>query len=288
MWFKIRALIVLFVVCSFFVEWGMAISCKACTLWAAAGKNVAGNGVLAAKTRDWPFNYPQVMHLKLPAIGYRHFGLYEQGNEKKGGVKMGINEKGLFVASATSSIPRDVRRKMPRIPGLNRKLLEGCASVKEALAKTLLFVGPRYLILADSYEIAVIEIGDEDKCAIQRTANGVLGHTNHYVNPDMTRFNPVQLKPSTLSRYKRITAFLSSKPRLTPSDFLSIASSKEGGPNNSIWRDGLAPNKTRTLAYWIVHYPPKAKPTLYVRILQPGSLTIQDAVYNFNRIFGQN
>ena len=44
---------------------------------------------------------------------------------------------------------------------------------------------------------------------------------------------------------------------------------RDAGPDNSIFRTGSTPGKTRTVAIWAVNLPPKGSPEIYLRILNP-------------------
>jgi hypothetical protein len=57
---------------------------------------------------------------------------------------------------------------------------------------------------------------------------------------------------------------------LTMEDFIKFSGDKNDGPDNSIWRTGSTPQKTRTLATWIVEIPKNDVPTLYVKCANPG------------------
>lgn len=242
---------------------------RACTLWAAAGDRVIGGGTLLAKNRDWQPTDHQVLKFIEPESGYQHFALLRD-ERRKANVSAGVNELGLVVVSASSPYPRAEARKMPRTFHLNSKLLVNCASVEEALQREDWFLGPRFLMLADHKEIALVEIGPEGRVAIKRERLGVLFHTNHYIEESLESFNPSVLGKSTQSRLKKIGRFMMSKAGFSLGDFLLISRSKEGGPGNSIWRDGGSRRSRRTLASWIIHLLPGGDFRLRVTLANPG------------------
>lgn len=246
---------------------------QSCTLWAAAGDNVTGGGTLIAKNRDWRPNHQQALKLIEPEDGYRHFALLRDEGEPRN-VKAGVNEMGLVVVSASSPFTRKERREMPRTAALNRKLLVNCASVEEALKRHYWFLGPRFLMLSDRREIALVEIGPKAEVTIRQKRHGVLYHTNHYITGSLESFNADRPYESSLARFKRIGRFMRSKPAFSLQDFLLISSSKDGGPDNSIWRDGGSPRSRRTLASWIVHLLPRGDFRLRVTLANPGKEVI--------------
>ena len=241
---------------------------QACTLWASNGSVVNGGGSLLVKNRDWLPNQHQSIKLVSPKIGYRYFGLYAEG--KHAGMKAGINENGLVVVSASAgSIPSKEREAMPHTGGLLVKLLKECGSVDEAIARTDLFIGPEILMLADKNKVAAIEIGPEGKFFVEEKENAVIYHTNHYVYDEMVDLNRV-IGESSQKRYDRIGQLVSTAT--TPYDFdnfISYSNDRNDGPDNSIFRTGSEPAKTRTMAVWAVKIPQEGSPEVSVRILNP-------------------
>lgn len=245
-----------------------AIPAEACTLWAAAGSSVAGGGTLIVKNRDWAPDHRQELRLVSPEKGYRFYGLFAVGSRAPG-VKAGINERGLVVVSASaSSIPTQERLEMEHTKGLMTKLLSECDSVDTVLAKQSYFLGPEYLLVADQHKIAVIEIGPDGKTAIETKENGVLTHTNHYLDSNLTFANK-RIGVSSRDRLARIQE-LTAAGSFTMDDFVRMSEDRDSGPDNSIWRTGSAPGKERTLATWIVALLPGKAPELYVRLANPG------------------
>lgn len=242
---------------------------EACTLWAAAGETVKNGGTIIAKNRDWAPNHTQVLRKITPVNGYRYFGLFAVGGDAPG-LKGGMNEHGLVVVSATAgSIPKKERKAMPSVQNVNAKLLTSCDSVDAALAKTELFKGPRYLMLADRHKIAYIEIGPEGKHIIRVMDQGFLYHTNHYVDESMLQANR-KVGVSSQTRYERIGTLLAEagSPFEMP-DFIAFSQDRAAGPDNSIWRTGGKPQSGRTLSTWIVHQLPSGDASLYIVLANP-------------------
>lgn len=242
---------------------------RACTLWAANGRAVAGGGSMIVKNRDWRPDQYEVLRLVTPSSGYRYLGLYADGQE--GGTKAGINEKGLVVVSATvDSIPAARRKALPYTHGLLVKLLRSCASVDEALAKIDGWQGPRILMLADRRQVATIEVGPEGKSAVVTKHDAVIYHTNHYLAATLQDFNQ-RIFQSSRKRYERIGQLLDAAEKpLAFKTFLGFGNDRSAGPDDSIFRTGSTPAKPRTMATWAVRLPPAGPAEVYVKILNPG------------------
>jgi len=256
---------------------------QACTLWGAAGDAVAGGGSLIVKNRDWKPDHRQQLRVVKPEKGYAYLALTMVDRTLSGIAKGGINEKGFAVVNATAStIPAAKRNHLPATSRLNEKLLSQCASVDEALAKIDLFVGPRHLMLADKQKIAVVEIGPEGETSVRVQENGVLYHTNHYLDETLLYAN-ARPNASSEARYKRIAELLAQARRpYTLDTFIGFSQDRHAGPDNSIFRIGSKPSGTRTVAVIAFSIPPSGSPEAYVRILNPGEkekvyrLAVQD------------
>lgn len=241
---------------------------EACTLFAANGSVVDDGGTLIVKNRDWEPDQHQVIKFVPVKDGYSYFGLYAEG--PSAGMKVGINDKGLVVLSATAgSIPSKERKNMPNKAGSLTKLLKECASVEEALARADLFLGPKILMLADKKSVATVEVGPEGKFSIEQKDNGCIYHTNHYILEDMLGLNK-KIGVSSQKRYDRIGQLLSEGDLpYTFDEFLAFSSDQNDGPDDCIFRTGSTPAKTRTMAVWAVKIPLEGSPEVYVRILNP-------------------
>jgi isopenicillin-N N-acyltransferase-like protein len=212
----------------------------ACTLFAAAGESVRGGGALIAKNRD---RCPLASGLKVfaPQDGYRFLGLVSLDSPREPAVA-GINEKGLVVVDASPSSLAPHQEEDCRAIPLTQALLTRCASVQEVLAQKKLLSAsyPVFEMVADRRQVAVIEIAPGGQVAIQELLAG----------------------------QRRPLAF---------ADFLALSQDRHAGPDNSINRLGSTPDKTRTLATFLVHLVDEA-PHIFVRMSNPGGA---DTIVNF-------
>ncbi|MBB5143456.1 carcinine hydrolase/isopenicillin-N N-acyltransferase family protein [Desulfovibrio intestinalis] len=253
---------------------------KACTLWAAAGNVVQGGGTIIIKNRDWTPGESQRLEIFRPAGGYSYAALMATREIVKSTGRQeeidrpvaGINEKGLTVISAAaSSLPRRDRQAAGGNTKLMAQILNLCATVDDAMAlDRSRFRGPLFLMLADKNKIAVVEIGLEGMVAWRTQTNGVLYHTNHYLEPALQRFNR-SIGESSTARYARIAALLQNSPTpYTFSDLLAFTRDQDAGPDDSIWRTGSTPTSTRTVAVFAVSQPKSGEAEIYVRLLEEG------------------
>lgn len=239
---------------------------SACTLFAANGPDwVQGGGTLIAKNRDWK---PEWQEMRLNEQGtYRFYGIYT-GDAQRMQLRGGVNEKGLAVLSASASaIPKRERMSMPQAAhSALRTLLSDCASVDEALCHTELWLGPKFLLLADADKIACIEIAPEGVYRLQVLANAPLVHTNHYLEPDLIGANE-RIGPSSAARYARMSALLQDGPLpYELQDFIRFSQDQADGPDNSIWRTGSRTGSEQTLASLVFHLQKGQTPEIYVKI----------------------
>ena len=253
---------------------------KACTLWAAAGEAVQGGGTIIIKNRDWAPGESQRLEVFRPAGGYAYAALMATRDVVKPTGRQeeidrpvaGVNEKGLTVISAAaSSLPRRDRQAAAGNSKLMAQILNLCASVDAAMAlDQSRFRGPLFLMLADKKKIAVVEIGLEGMVAWRTQTNGVLYHTNHYLEPALQRFNR-SIGESSAARYARIADLLQSSPKpYTFSSLLAFTRDHNAGPDDSIRRTGSTPTSTRTVAVFAVSQPQSGEAEVYVRLLEEG------------------
>ncbi len=246
--------------------WGMGSPVAACTLFAANGTAwVQGGGSLIVKNRDWR---PEGQEMRLVTNGkYKYYGLYA-GGEGQRQLKGGVNERGLAVFSASaSSIPAKERRAMPQAKkSALRTMLAECASVEEALAHTELYIGPKFLLLADAQKIAYVEIAPEGKYQIRIQENATLAHTNHYLETGLSDANE-RIGQSSRTRYTRIMELLQNgKQPYGLEDFIHFSEDRQAGPDDSIWRTGSRSGSEQTLATLAVHLQAGQAPEIYVKI----------------------
>ena len=242
---------------------------SACTLWAAVGPQVAGGGTLAAKNRDWsPESIGRLERVR-PAQGRAYLALMALG--KKGwGVRAGVNQAGLTVMSASASAAAKDQRG--GLPGVSRRLLAGFSSVEAVLARKQMFTGlaPRFYLLADARQIAVVEIAPGGAVKIASTRSGLLTHTNHYLSPEFAAFNqrPALSSHARLARVDALVAAL--KRPLTMGMFQTVSEDRGNGPDNSLWRSGSKAKGARTLASFLVRLPLSGAPEAWVVLANPG------------------
>lgn len=235
---------------------------EACTLFAANGELVDGGGSLIAKNRDFK---PQNQEVRLVTNGkYAYYGLFSKSENGNWSVKAGVNEKGLAVVSAMSScIPGKLRKAMKSKPFMSLAL-KSYASVAEFLEHKDELLGPRFIMVADSKEIACVEVGDMGKLSVQRGKNSVLSHTNHYLDEELQNLN-IKIGESSLERLKRINTLLKSEDKpFELINFVQMSQDKNAGLNNSIWRIG-EPNTSQTLASFIVLIKPDNDFKIYLK-----------------------
>lgn len=247
-----------------------ATDLSACTLWSAVGDRAAHGGSLIAKNRDWNPEPSEVRFVR-PATGFRSLGLFPIHEGKQRGIVAGINEKGLAVVTATaSSISQAGREKGGK--GLMRQLLNVFSTVEEVLANSSIFsrTHPSMYLLADRRQTAWIEVAPEGKFSYRALRNGVLAHTNHYLDQELIAVNE-RIDRSSRIRLERIGALLDRRTApWTLEDFIAFSRDRNDGPDNSLWRTGSNPDGKRTLTSWIVSLPPEAPPEIFVRMANPG------------------
>lgn len=236
---------------------------SACTIFAAQGDCVENGGTLIAKVRDFQ---PGPQELRLNAKGkYAFYGLYGGSDREKLSCRGGVNEKGLVVVNAmTSCIPKKQRLTYPSKPTI-RMVLQNCASVAEALERKELFFGTKFLIIGDSKEIALIEIGAEGATSIKREKNNCLAHTNYYLDPKFANLN-INVGESSATRYQRITELLETTEKpLSMQNFIGFTQDQNAGPDNSIWRLGSRPKVSESLAAFVVKITPDGDFKLWIK-----------------------
>jgi len=271
------------IICSILLPVFLSGVGEACTLWAATGDSVAGGGTILVKNRDWAPNHQQKIGLTLPEVGYRYLGIVALGNDIPG-LKGGVNEKGLVVVTASPPPHLEKQKNLYPTKGVIQNILKECRNVQEALKHEEWFTGPRFMMVADTKEIASIEIGLDGKCKIQSTRSGVLSHTNHYLEPEFIALNPKKPYVSSQERLRQLKQFLSTKQIFDLNDFIKISRSEENGPDNSIWRTGSTAKSSRTLATWIVHQPVSGDAILFLRMANPGK-EVKEYRYSLKDLF---
>jgi hypothetical protein len=230
---------------------------------------VEGGGTIIVKNRD---RTPRRSALKFfaPPGGFKYLALVD-ADTPNGSAVAGVNEKGLAVVDALpGNLPAQAEN--PGAVNLTGALLRRCASVDDVLACQDLFRAsyPVIEMVADGRRMAVIEIGPRGRVAITVRDQGVLCHTNHYLDP---RLRDANGKPNSSScmRYGRIGRLLSRQTcPFALEDFLAFSQDRHDGPDDSICRRGSTPTETRTLATWIVAHPAAGVTRVFVKITNPG------------------
>ena len=258
--------------------WAMYVpdSLVACTLWSAAGNQVAGGGILIAKNRDQTTASGTLKIVSPTGQWNRYLAvLYDSFPS------MGINEKGLVLISATA--PDRGESSGASVNGL---ILSSYSSVAEVLSNLSSFSGyhPQFFIVADGSQVARIEIAPDTEminAVASATSNGVLAQTNHYLEQSFlhlnydTSGNLVYGKQGTSSgdRYARITALLGGQlPGHTSpfdlNDFVAFSRDHTMGDNNSIYRTACINDASQecTLATFIASIPQAGSPAVYVKM----------------------
>ncbi len=231
----------------------------ACTLFGATGIKVEGGGTIAVKNRDWSPSFQQVS-LVTPPAGYRYYALL--AGKKAGFNAGGINEKGLFVAMSTvGSIPKEIRKTYPKFrtaegKRINDYILAHYGTVLEVVdSDAQIWAEPVNFILADKDSLAIIEVLPGGKKSVTYQENGIVYHTNHYVDKN-TMCGNKKIGKSSLTRYNRIRELLTNQiGKFTVSDFWTMSKDENAGPNNSIFRTGSKPKGTRTIAELVANLP---------------------------------
>lgn len=245
-----------------------------CTLWGVAGDRASGSGTIVAKNRDWKPDHTQTTKRVKPRSGHSYFGLYAVGGEEPG-IKAGINDQGLTVVTASaSSIPSSARKSQPGKKGVLVELLTGYDSVDAVLAHRDLFKHARaaFFLIADRNKIVSVEVAMDGKFAMQTETNGVVSHTNCYLDDSLLSANAT-IGASSQKRLARIRALLAeTSTPCTVEQFKRMSADQHDGPDNSLWRTG---EKSRTLATWITEFPRQGPPVVHLKIADPGKTAVE-------------
>jgi hypothetical protein len=237
----------------------------ACTIWAAAGKDVKGGGTLIAKNRD------NFSHFYTALKGVSHekdlsfYGLFD--TEADGYVTAGVNEKGLVVINASANSVPKIKR-YTATEDLTQRLLTSFDSVTSVLSESDLFrkSHPAIYIIGDASRIASIEVAPGARISVSMKEKGTLAFTNHYTSPDLGIANE-QLSTGSFTRLERIQHLLSCrKLPFGIDDFIAFSNDAAGGSEGALWRSSAAPNTIRTLASWIIYVPQNGPPVLHVKL----------------------
>lgn len=268
-----------------------APSADACTGFGAAGTDyVTGGGTLLAKNRDWKPEENSVQ-VFVPGHGKHSYVALIADSY----VKAGTNDAGLTLVtlSAHPSTPpgMTVTTNVAGQVDLNAEILQNYKNIYQVVkdrAKLFTNADSAFLLLSDGTYVATVEIVSKD-LAKKRTprienytitykTDGVIYHTNHYLNPPFLNFNLNKdlfgnnvsyASDDSLARYERIGCLLNycNQPPFTKDDFIQYSTDQQCGPY-SIWR--LNNDSECTLASWIVHTPSGGGSSdIFIRLANP-------------------
>ena len=226
---------------------------SACTLLAAAGSAVEGGGVLFGKTNDVKFPY-QCKTMLVTDNGFPYYVLRYQNRKGNFRAQFGINKYGLGIGAAG---PGHLSMKQrTAMKGGNFKsgvwyYLGRCKTVDEALKLPELNNVPANIVLVDSKEIACVETFDDGRQRIIRKTNGVLAHTNHYLDPKLFELSKNAINKSSKNRYDRAIELLNDgKIPLTFNDFVAFVNDPK------IRQYGHVPETVETNASMVIQILP--------------------------------
>jgi isopenicillin-N N-acyltransferase-like protein len=107
-------------------------------------------------------------------------------------------------------------------------------SDKSILAKSQ----PVFCLLADRSRIAYVEVAPEGKYSIKVIDDGILFHTNHYLDlPFANQRKPGKSSETRLSRIQHLLRAQDNTP-FTMAAFILFSKDQHDGPDDSIWRTG--------------------------------------------------
>ncbi len=250
-----------------------ALSAQASTFWAARGATETLNGTtIVAYMRDDLAGEQNFVTINDEG-SYAFKGLFVGKTHR---FEAGLNERGLFVGQiSAASVSRNTRlslfpKRFKSSEGWHTGewLVRHCASVSEVLNKTNVFSGyPMIYVLADKREIAFVEALPNGHFHVQRTSDGLLTHTNHFILPETTKFNG-KIPASSVSRLARIDSLLETE--LKPfrlEQFLSMTQDEHAGPDLSLFRVGSKPRSPKTTGIWLLNFPANSGTLSYLRYL---------------------
>jgi hypothetical protein len=248
---------------------------RACTLWGATGAKVIEKGTLIAKNRDNTRNLTTELRFVSRKQGFRFMGLFDP--EKDGYVVSGINEKGLTVVNASAASLSEEKRNVAK-EDLTDRILTSFESVDGILAEKALFVNsyPAFYMVADAGKMALIEVAPAGKVSVKVTDEGILTHTNHYVDENLSGANERGASGSR-KRLDRINHMLGGRTSaFTMEQFIALSEDGKGIQNDAIRQTCGTGRKVCTLASWVAFLPKQGSPLIYVKIERPdGTFAMQ-------------
>ncbi|MDR3592893.1 MAG: C45 family autoproteolytic acyltransferase/hydrolase [Negativicutes bacterium] len=239
---------------------------EACTAWEAAGSSVEGNGTIIAKNRD--YTYGEKNELKVVSVHNRYKFLAIYANT---GNKGGVNEHGLVVLSLSPPSYLENQKTEPsnsQPSFTNTWILENCRTVDEtvdALKQHNWNTHPEFLAIADRNKIAYIELGPDGRNVVKATENGILDHTNHYLDPAMGEYNPKKLGYE-YKRWQKAEEQLNSKDKFTIEDIKTFTQ------DPIVW---YKHSTVMTYASMVVNNRQDGETVVWVKIVNPGDAAFE-------------
>jgi hypothetical protein len=222
--------------------------------------------VLISKNRDAPAKEIQKLAIITPTQGYRYLGLVykkDPADPLYDYLSAGINEKGLTIVDNDADIKtkdQDAKETVVMTDILTN--YDSVAAVIKDQKKLFTHNQVNYILIADPYQIALIEIAPNGEYAIRTATNGMLWHTNFYANVQLAKYNQ-NLYIDSIDRYNRIDYLLHHhRGRFDMNDNEQFARDRADGDKNSILRNF-------TVASWFVKIPKNAAPTIKVKLFNP-------------------
>ena len=237
---------------------------RGCTLFAACGGPVGGKGTLLAKNRDNTKDLLTELRFVHGGTGIPFVGLFDP--EADGFVVAGVNAKGLCVVNASAASLTKEKREVAT-EDLTERILRSFASAEDVAGAAAMFAGshPAFYMAADARQIVLIEVAPGGKTSIRTTENGVLTHTNHYVDARLVAANERAFNGSA-RRLDRINLLIGSARLPLDLDRFIHFTEDKGGPTGDAVRQECGPSKkVCTLASWAISLPKDGFPELYVR-----------------------
>jgi hypothetical protein len=242
----------------------ISLPVQACTAWEVAGSSVKDGGTIIAKNRDYSYGERNELKIVDGRGGYKYLAIYANT-----GNKGGVNEKGLVVLSL--SAPSHLENHMDSsLNGGSRNykfnnswILTHYKTVDEtinALRQGQWVTHPEFIALADKNKVAYIELGPDGIYAARSVDNGILDHTNHYLETDMVNFNPEKLGYG-FKRWKKAEEQLKSQKQFTMDDIHSFTQ------DPIVW---YKHSKIMTYASMVVNNRPDDETLIWVKIANPG------------------
>ena len=240
----------------------------ACTTWASVGSVNQLGGLLLVKNRDAPHKGHEKLILFHPKnhIPYLALAYNSNGSNQYPYYSAGVNQKGLAVVNNAADVyPVQYDREQGETSSM-KAILKNYTSVAEVLqhAKQLFSTSKvNFLIIGDPKQIVTVEIGPKKQyCIYGKTNNGFVYHTNQYQCKNLETFNHKKF-PDSITRYHTIQKLLTTHTgKYTFNDYYTFSNRQNYGLNSSIFRKWTA-------ATWVLQYPSKGNPLLYVRFTSP-------------------